>query len=513
MSHRVSGTSSTPPTGSALDTAIARSFSVREPALAASPLRALGRRQLSGAEVLAQSVATTAPAAGMIGLPVAMLQRSSPADGFVAIVVATAVTVLIALCVSQFTRRMAAAGGLYTFAAKGAGRRTALTVGVALAVKYCGSAAVTLYLGGQQLVVVLGRFGVDATGPAGTLAVYGLVAAAILMVVFRGARFAAIAILAVELCSLALIGFLLVLDDGGGPPPDIDPSATPHTVPLLTLWATFALAGFESAAFLGPEARRPLVTVTRTVLWTPVICGGLCIVATWAVWSGRGTTLISAYLHGSAAGVAPGLVTAVQVAVMCSWFASAMASFNASSHLLYTMGVEKVLPSPFRLVHRRFRTPYGALTAVATLVTGACLTMALARPETSAPVAALRPTVQGSLLLAYVLVAIACLRFLRRINELTPFVRVAVILASTAGAALLGHLLYYSVTAYDAVVFSALCAIGVSGIAAVFLLRRFRPASLSALGVFDSAESNDVLPGSASYGTNERGLPALVRKR
>lgn len=59
---------------SALSDAITRSFSAGElerPAV--SPLRDLGRRRLSGIEVLAQSVATTAPAASMVVLPMTVL--------------------------------------------------------------------------------------------------------------------------------------------------------------------------------------------------------------------------------------------------------------------------------------------------------------------------------------------------------------------------------------------------------------------------------------------------------
>ncbi len=89
-------------------------------------MRALGRRQLSGVEVLAQSVATTAPAVSMVILPLTMLTHDRLVSGIVTILVATIAVTLIAFCVSQFTRRMAAAGGLHSFAFRdpGAGRRS-----------------------------------------------------------------------------------------------------------------------------------------------------------------------------------------------------------------------------------------------------------------------------------------------------------------------------------------------------------------------------------------------------
>ncbi|MDJ0111068.1 APC family permease, partial [Rhodococcus erythropolis] len=135
---------------SALTEAIARSFTTREKQPPArSPLRALGRRQLSGAEVLAQSVATTAPAVSMVVLPVTMLTHGRLLSGMITIIAATVLVTLIAFCVSQFTRRMAASGGLHSFVFRGLGTRAALTTGIAMLVKYVGSAVMTLYHGGQ----------------------------------------------------------------------------------------------------------------------------------------------------------------------------------------------------------------------------------------------------------------------------------------------------------------------------------------------------------------------------
>jgi hypothetical protein len=93
---------------SALEQAIAASFAAREPERPAlSPLRALGRRQLSGIEVFAQSVATTAPAASMVILPITMLTNETMLGGLLTVFAATIVVSLIAFCVSQFTRRFA----------------------------------------------------------------------------------------------------------------------------------------------------------------------------------------------------------------------------------------------------------------------------------------------------------------------------------------------------------------------------------------------------------------------
>ena len=117
---------------SALTEAIARSFTTREKQPPArSPLRALGRRQLSGAEVLAQSVATTAPAVSMVVLPVTMLTHGRLLSGMITINRGhRAGDAHSLLRFRSSTRRMAASGGLHSFVFRGLGTRAALTTGI-----------------------------------------------------------------------------------------------------------------------------------------------------------------------------------------------------------------------------------------------------------------------------------------------------------------------------------------------------------------------------------------------
>lgn len=497
---------------SALADAIARSFSAGEPERpAVSPLRALGRRQLSGLEVLAQSVATTAPAASMVVLPITMLETGDPLLGLLTIVGATVVISLIALCVTQFTRRQAAAGGLHSFAFQGLGTRAALTTGVAILVKFLGSATLTLYSGGRAVTVVLAQLGVDATGTAGRIAVYGGVAAVVLAVLVRGARVGAVAILAVEMCSLLFIVGLSVLPSAGTVVLPTEPDGTAHGVLYLALAAIFSLAGFESATFFGPEAKRPLVTITRTVLLTPMICGALFVLAAWAAWTGRSATLINTYLYGTDSGAPALLVIVLEVGICCSWLASATASSHAASRLVYSMGVERLLPRWFTTVHPRFRTPYPALVVIVVLVTIGSGAFALADGALAPAVVALRHIVRAMVVAAYVLVAVASIRFLMRIREQTPVVLVGGLVASAAGIALLGCLLVATVLDGDLAAPLLIVALLSAGLGWQRYLRRRRPARLGAIGAFDTAESADVLPGAGAFAPDAAGNVVLVR--
>jgi amino acid transporter len=497
---------------SALSDAIRQSFSVGEPERpAVSPLRALGRRRLSGIEVLAQSVATTAPAASMVVLPMTVLRNASPLGGLLTILGATILISLIALCVTQFTRRQAAAGGLYSFVFQGMGTRAALTTGVAILVKYLGSATLTLYSGGAALTAVLGELGVDVAGPAGTVAVHGAVAAVALAVLVRGARFAALAILAVEVGSLLFIVALTLLPPAGPVPPE--PAGAPHGLLYVALAAIFALAGFESATFFGPEAKRPLVTVTRTVLLTPMICGSLFVFAAWAAWTGRGATIVDAYVHGTGSGAPAMLVIALNLGLTCSWLASATASSHAASRLVYSMGVERLLPPFFTAVHRRFRTPYAALLVIVVLVTVSSGVIALADGALSAVLDTLRDVVRAMVVAAYVLVAVASIRFLRRIREQTRGILLAAGVASLAGIALLAYLLVTRLLDADLGAPAVIAMLLSGGLVWHRRLRRRRPGDLDRVGAFDCAESADVLPGAGVFAPDAHGNPVLVGRR
>nr|WP_296765968.1 APC family permease [Rhodococcus sp. (in: high G+C Gram-positive bacteria)] len=494
---------------SALEHAIAASFAAQEPARPAlSPLRALGRRQLSGIEILAQSIATTAPAASMVILPITMLTHETMLGGLLTILVATVVVSLIAFCVSQFTRRFSSSGGMYSFAVKGSGPRGALSVGVAMLCKYCASGAMTLYFGGQAVRTVLRELGIATGGTAGAVLVHVVIAAVLLGCLLRGVRFAATAILVVELCSLVFIAGLLIFPDGRAV--EIEPSGSPNGLLLVGLGAMFALAGFESATFFAPETKRPLITVTRTVLFTPIICGGLFTFAAWAVWSGRGGVLVDAYLHGTSTGIDAWMVVALNLGLSCSWLASAMASSNAASRLLYTMGIERVLPRTLASVHRTFRTPYVALI---TVVLGIFTLASIIALFTASPVLEdVRLLARSALIVGYAVVAVAAVVFLRRIGELTATVVIAGVLASVAGCTILANLLVTVGAEQNVTMVGMLAVLAASGSVWRWYLHRYRPTTLSSVGVFDSAESHDVLPGSAAYGENAHGAVTLVKE-
>lgn len=122
----------------------------------------------------------------------------------------------------------------------------------------------------------------------------------------------------------------------------------------------------------------------------------------------------------------------------------------------------------------------------------------------------LRLVVRGAVIVAYVVVAIASVRFLSRIGEQTPRVLAASTLGSVAGTSVLGYLVYVNVIDASYVVPVAVVAVLSSGLVWRSWLRGRHPDALLRMGAFDNAESADVLPGAGVFAADASGRTVLV---
>nr|WP_206037874.1 APC family permease [Rhodococcus sp. HNM0569] len=474
-----------------------------------SPLHALGRRQLSPIDLLGQSLSTIAPATGMVFIALWMSTYRPGIVGVAAIAGTTAVVVMVAVCIAQFTRRLAAAGSLYSFVGQGLGVRATLAVGAALVLGYLGISISVLAQAAHSLLT-LGALvtGDGRPGTAAWLATIVLLAGVVGVVTVRGVRFATRSILVIESCSLALLVTLMIAAPvAATDAPSTVPDAPVSVLPFLAMLTVLSMAGFESAAFFGPESKRPLVTVTRTVLVSPIVVGALFVFAAWAAMSGRGAFVVDAYFEGTASGASAGVVFAVQFGMTCSWFASTLGCAQAGSRLLYSMGLEGVLPRRLSRVQPRFRTPHVAVVAfVAAGCAGAsCYALAAhANSDTYDGV------VEVGLVAAYTLVAAASLHFLSRIGESTVLTRVVAAFVTAVGTGLLVFIAVDSAVHRAWAVPLSIVAVGASGVVWRRVLQRVRPRSLDSVGVFDSVETTDLLPGSGTIVLDDSGRARIV---
>ena len=470
-----------------------------------SPVEGLRRRRLSFVEVLAQSVSALAPTAAMVVVPSIVLVEAGAAT-LPAFVAATALVLLVGWCLTQFGRRMAAVGGTYSYTAKGLGPVAALVGGWALLIGYAAVAMAALV--GSALYGA-GLLGLEPTPPVVALLGGGLGLLAATFAV-RGIQLSARVALVLEVVSVLLVvvvlGVLLVVARAGP-----DTAASVVDAPLrwdglavgVVLGVT-AFMGFESAAVLGVEARRPLVAVPRAVLWTPAVAGVLVFAAAVAqvlLLGAAPIDVLTSPVPVAELADRNGLVLLrrlLDLGIAASFFACVTGSTNALGRVLFSMAREEVLPRTLGRTHRRFETPHRALALVVPAVVGVpVVALVVGAAPLSVLVGALTVSAFGYML-AYVLACLAMPVFLHRIGELTvpPLVGgvlagamgVAGLLAAMAGAA------RWDGEAMTAVFLGAMS----PGVAWAVWLRWRAPERLRAVGVFDQTTAGSVLPGSVA---------------
>ncbi|GAA1938530.1 APC family permease [Microbacterium aoyamense] len=489
----------------ALERAIARPEPVRGFG-SRSPLEGLDRRSVGFSDVLAQSVAAVAPAAAATTV-VLLVAGVAPHATVPSILVAGLLSFLVAQTISQFARRLAAAGSTYTYTARGLGQGAGLAAGAAIVLGH-GAIAMFALLGGAYYVTFLLRGLwpdlVDTSTIAGVLVVE---IAFVALVLVRGIRLSSRIALVVEGISVLLIVVLLiVLLVRIGP---IDPGAVfeagsfdPAMIAAGSMIALTAFVGFESAATLGVEAVSPLRTVPRAIVWTVVLSAGLYVLAALAQVAGFAE--IGAELGASTSPIndlaaAYGLAgwgVVADIGIAASFLACAIGSTTALTRVLFTMGRDGVLPRIAGRAHPRFGTPVGAVLLSLPIIAGVPLIVTLAGIPIRDAMHATIAVGGAGYIVAYVLVCVAAPFFLHRIGELT--LRAAVIAGFSAVALAAALVVFFIVDARTgslAVWIVAGAAVVSGALIAVRLRSTARP--LDRMGSYDEPLASQVLGGVA----------------
>ena len=489
----------------ALERAIARPDPVHEFG-ARSPLYGLDRRSVGFFDVLAQSVAAVAPAAAATTV-VLLVAGISPAATVLSIVLAGVLSLLVARTIAQFARRFAAAGSTYTYTARGLGPGAGLAAGAAVLVGYGAIAMFALLGGAYYLTFLLQAVWPDAGGPGGLAAVLAAEAAFVAVVLVRGIRISSRIALVVEVLSVALIAVLLVvLLVRIGP---VDPARVlgfedfdPAALAAGSVIAITAFVGFESASTLGVEARSPLRTVPRAIVWTVVLSGGLYVLAAVAQVAGfdaLGTPLAESASPINELATAYGLGgwgVAADLGIAASFLACAIGSTTALTRVLFTMGRDGVLPAPAGRAHPRFGTPIGAVALSFPVIAGVPFLLLLSGLDVRAAMHVTIAVGGAGYIVGYILVCTAAPVFLRRIGELTAGTAAAAI---ASAAALTGALVtFFAVDAASGspALWIVLAVALISGVAVAVRLRRGTP-SLARIGSYDEPVASQVLGGVA----------------
>lgn len=473
---------------------------------AVSPVAGLARRSIGFADVLGQSVSAVAPAAAATTTTVIVAAVAGSAS-FWSMGTALVVALLVASTVNQFTRRIAATGSLYTFVARGLGAGSAVVAGIALLIGYGFIAMFTLTGAGFYVSILLARLWPGMPSAVIVAAIVIAVMGAVgFLVVARGVRLTTRLTLVIELVSVAIILVLVValfVSTGAG----LDwgvlgfTDASPSSIVVGTAIAMTAYVGFESSATLGVEAKRPFAVIPRAITWTVIASGGLYLVTTFAqlsAFDGLGVDLASSIPANdlTAAFGVPAAGILLDVSIVASFFACALASITALSRVLFAMGREGGLPYAVGRTHPRFRTPIVAIAIAVPVVTVVPIVAVLLTGAIWPVMEVLILCSAAGYITAYVFVCVAAPVFLHRIGELTAW---PVVRAAVAAIALTGILAVYMIEESSTSrvvgvwVFWSVLAVGVASYA-IRVARR--PWLRTAIGVYDSPVAADVLGGS-----------------
>lgn len=348
----------------------------------------LSRNSINTVHIVFFVVAAAAPLASVVGASPAAFAFGNGAGVPGVFLLVGLLYLVFSVGFTAMSRVSGSAGGFYTYIAKGLGR----PAGVAAA-----SVAVLTYKMIQLVVYAL--FGVFVSGALGHLGItlpwWAAVLALMAVVGLCGARNIAFSGRILGLCMLAEVAILFALDlgilmRGGGPEGIGFTSFAPATVlaPGIGAALVFVIGsfmGFEATAIFAEEAETPERTIPRATYAAVALIAGFYAFSTWAITQYYGPAAaqaaaeadLSTFFFTAAADVlGPWSVTAMELLLMVSLFASALSFHNTINRYFFALGREGLLPRSLASVHHAHGSPHVAgrtQGAIAVILLLACV--------------------------------------------------------------------------------------------------------------------------------------------
>jgi amino acid transporter len=391
---------------------------------------------LSPLETLSQSISAIAPTTSP-ALTVPLVFALAGNGTWLAYVMASIATMLMALCIARFARTSASPGSLYKYATDSLPPLAGCIAGWALLLAYLatGASVVGGFLNFARVLLP------TTPGPLIML----LCAAAATALAYRDVQTSTRLMLWIEAASVSMIVIVIVaLLIRNGPHVDAPQlrlqNVSASGIRLGVVLALFSFVGFESATTLGHEARNPLRTIPRALIQSTVFAGLLFLLACYSETLGfrqlhqnLGASTAPFRLLSALAGI-PFLAPLIDTGAFVSMFACTLACITAAARVLMRMAHDGLAHAHFGRAHRRNETPH-----IAVLATGIAVYLLAAIPALRGASGADIYGWMGSLavygfITAYFLIALALPFYLRRKGQLTP---AALGLSITAAAAML----------------------------------------------------------------------------
>ncbi|MGW4242534.1 APC family permease [Nocardia sp. NPDC004722] len=406
------------------------SYTEFEPAATTStPPPAAGLRSgvLGFPALLAQSVALISPT--MTAALIIPLAFSSAGSGtWMAYLFGTGMLLFVAFNLNQFARRSTSPGSMYAYIGRGLGPISGVLSGWALLWCYLfiGIAGMTGFAIFDREVLSL--LGIHANIPAVVFfAVLGVIAWALAV---KDVRLSSMLTLILEGISVVcILALAVVVVFAHGIHVDTDQLSLHGTsargMSLAVVACIFSLVGFESATAMGGEARDPLRSIPRAVVWSLVIAGLFFVVMSYVeVYGTRDSSAtldtLAMPLNALADLDNVGFFKLpIDLGAMISFFALSLSCLNAGARLIYPMARHSVFPAALGKVHAANATPSIALTAYIVLMVAvpACWS---AGTDTLTIFNDAGTLAAFGFLLVYFMVVVAAPVYLRKLGALSP---------------------------------------------------------------------------------------------
>ncbi len=176
---------------------------------------------------------------------------------------------------------------------------------------------------------------------------------------------------------VAIVAVAVLLKGGSGGHAVTGAPFTPGRVPVATIglgviFAFTGFSGFEVSATLGEEASRPRRVIPVSMISALLVSGGIYVLVSWvetiAYPSAQALANQSVPLVDIAGRyVTPAMGTIINIAALISGIGAQLATVNGANRLLFALARDGMGPRWLARVHRRQRSPIGALAVVGTV--------------------------------------------------------------------------------------------------------------------------------------------------
>ena len=416
---------------------------------------------LNLADALAQSIALLSLALGVATATSAAAIYAAGATPW-AYIVAGVGCLCLASVIVRFTARMASAGGVYTYIARGLHPQGGFIGGWLYGTAFAVGISFVLAIGSVTMSALL----TNHTGwHPGWFACFLILLGALLVFAFFDIRLSTRTQLVLGAAGVVAILILAIIvlakgGDSGVTVQPLNPAKLPstHGLFLAVVFAFTGFIGFEAAAVLGEEAAEPRRAIPRAILTAAVVAVAWYVFVTWTMSVGFGMANSGKWAQD----VAPldtlatrysgtWLSVLVDLAVITSAFIAALAGVHLTARTFFAMGREGGLPRVFAWTHPRFRSPWVgiALALVITflldLILGRHWNYPAPNPFTYVQFMALTATL--GILAVYILVALSGMLFFwrTRTSQNVGYNVVLDVVLPLGAIAICGYTIYKSV--------------------------------------------------------------------